>query len=334
MIERRHFLKTLLAALPGVMIPWGCGGKAHDKLGRLLPVRKLGRTGEAVTMLGVGGYHIGWTTERDAAAVIETALEGGVRFFDTAEGYSDGESERRYGRYLTPQGREQVFIMTKTGAKDGDTARQHLDAALKRMQTDYVDLWQVHAIGSPEDVDRRIEGGVLDVFERAKASGKVRYIGFTGHRNPAAHLRMLERTADSGPFDTCQMPVNLLDPSYHSFIEQVAPILAKRDIALLAMKTLADGRFFPKKVRLDRVQWETDSPVIPDRVSVRQALHFVWSLPVSVLITGAENADLMREKIALARDFVSLTQADRQALIDKVADLAEGGKIEYFKKIA
>ena len=333
MIERRHFLKALLAALPGVMIPWGCASKARDRLGRLLPVRRLGRTGEAVTMLGVGGYHVGWTTERDAAAVIETALEGGVRFFDTAEGYSDGESERRYGRYLTPQGREQVFIMTKTAARDGDTARRHLDAALKRMKTDYVDLWQVHAIRSPEDVDRRIEGGVLDLLERAKASGKVRYIGFTGHRNPAAHLRMLERTAGSDLFDTCQMPVNLLDPSYHSFIEQVAPVLSRRDIALLAMKTLADGRFFPKKVRLDRVQWETDSPVIPDRVSVRQALHFVWSLPVSVLITGAESADLMREKIALARDFVSLTEADRQALVDEVADLAKGGKIEYFKKI-
>ena len=334
MIERRNFLKTLLAALPGVMIPWGCGGAARDRLGALLPVRKLGRTGQAVTMLGIGGYHVGWTTELDAEAVIETALAGGVRFFDTAEGYSNGRSEERYGKYLVPKGREQVFIMTKTGAKDGATAQQHLDDALRRMKTDYLDLWQVHAIGTPEDVDRRIDGGVLEVFERAKASGKTRFIGFTGHRNPAAHLRMLERTADSDIFDTCQMPVNLLDPSYNSFIEQVTPILQQRNIALLAMKTLADGRFFPKKVKQDKVQWETDDPVIPGRVSVRQALHFVWSLPVSVLITGAENANLMREKIGLARDFVALTQQDRQALIDKVADLAEDGKIEYFKKIA
>ncbi len=334
MIERRDFLKTLVAALPGVVIPFGCGSKAQDKLGQVLPKRVLGRTGDAVTMLGIGGYHIGWTTERDAEAVIETALAGGVRFFDTAEGYGDGRSEQRYGKYLVPKAREQVFIMTKTGAKDADTAQQHLDASLTRLNTDYLDLWQVHGIGDPDDVDRRIDGGVLDVFERAKASGKARFIGFTGHSNPAAHLRMLERTADSDMFDTCQMPVNLLDPSYHSFIEQVAPILQPRNIALLAMKTLADGRFFSKKVRLDKVQWETDNPVVPDRVSVRQALHFVWSLPVSVLITGAENADLMREKIGLAQDFVALTQQDRQALIDKVADLAEDGKIEYFKSIS
>ena len=130
-----------------------------------------------------------------------------------------------------------------------------------------------------------------------------------------------------------EMPVNLLDPSHHSFIEQIIPTLQQRNIALLAMKTLADGRFFPKRIKLDKVQGETDKPIVPDRVSVEQALQFVWSLPVSVLITGAENADLMREKIALAHDFVGLTQRDRQVPIDEVADLAEDGKIEYFKKI-
>ncbi len=332
-MERRHFLKALLAALPSVLIPAGCG-RARDGLGELLPQRKLGRTGESVTMLGVGGYHIGWTTERDAQAVVEAALAGGVRFFDTAESYADGESENRYGRFLTPKYREHVFIMTKTGGKDAETVERHLDESLKRLKTDYLDLWQIHAIGSPEDVDARIEGGVLDVFERAKASGKARFVGFTGHRNPAAHRRMLERSADTDLFDTCQMPVNLLDPSYHSFIEQITPTLQQRNVALLAMKTLADGRFFPKKIKLDRVQWETESPVIPGRVSVAQALHFVWSLPASVLITGAENADLMREKIVLAHDFVALSQQDRQGLIDKVADLAAGGKIEYFKNIA
>ena len=284
-------------------------------------------------MLGVGGYHIGWTTERDAGAVIEAALAGGVRFFDTAEGYADGESESRYGRFLTPKYRDQVFIMTKTGGKDAETVQRHLDASLKRLKTDYLDLWQIHAIGSPEDVDARIENGVLEVFERAKASGKARFIGFTGHRNPSAHRRMLERTAHSDLFDTCQMPVNLLDPSYHSFIEQITPTLQQRNVGLLAMKTLADGRFFPKKTKLDRVQWETDDPVVPDRVSVAQALHFVWSMPVSVLITGAENADLMREKIDLADEFVVMSQEDRQGLIDKVADLADGGKVEYFKRI-
>ena len=171
--------------------------------------------------------------------------------FDTAESYADGESESRYGRFLTPKYRDQVFLMTKTTGKDSKTVERHLDESLKRLNTDYLDLWQIHSIGSPEDVDARIENGVLDVFERAKASGKVRFIGFTGHRNPAAHKRMLERTMDSDLFDTCQMPVNVLDPSYHSFIEQVTPTLQQRKIGLLAMKTLADGRFFARKVKLD-----------------------------------------------------------------------------------
>lgn len=332
-MERRNFLKALIAALPGILLPVGCGGRASDRLGRLLPQRKLGRTGEAVTMLGVGGYHIGWTTERDAQAVIEAALEGGVRFFDSAESYADGGSESRYGRLLTPNYRDDVFVMTKTGGKDAKTVQEHLDASLKRLNTDYLDLWQVHSVGSPEDVDTRIENGVLDVFQKAKESGKARYIGFTGHRNPAAHLRMLEQTVESDLFDTCQMPMNLLDMSYHSFIEEVTPTLQERNIGLLAMKTLADGRFFPKKVKLDHVQWESDDPVIPNRVSIAQALHFVWSLPASVLITGAENAELMQEKVGLANDFVSQWEDDRKGLIDKVADLAEGGKVEYYKRI-
>jgi len=334
MFNRREFLKTLAAAVPGLMI--SCNSKTsdeRDKLGVVLPKRMLGRTGEAVTMLGVGGYHIGWTTEKDAQATIEEALAGGVRFFDTAESYSDGESELRYGRYLTPKFREHVFIMTKSTGKDAKTVQQHLDDSLKRLNTDYLDLWQVHAISDPEDVDNRIENGVLDVFMQAKASGKVRYIGFTGHRNPMAHKRMLERTAESDIFDTCQMPVNVLDPSYYSFIEGVTPTLQQRNIGLLAMKTLADGRFFPVKQRLDEVQWQTDKPVIPDRIRVSDALNFAWSLPVSVLITGAENASLMKEKINLARNFTKFDNAEREDLIGKVADLAADGKVEYFKDI-
>ena len=257
--------------------------------------------------------------------MIETALEGGVRFFDTAESYEGGESERRYGRHLSPKHREDVFIMTKTGGGDAETVQRHLDESLPRLNTDYVDLWQAHSLGSPEDVDGRIEGGILDVFENAKTAGKARFVGFTGHSNPAAHLRMLERTAERDIFDTCQMPVNLLDPSYRSFIEQVIPTLQERNIGLLAMKTLADGPFFARKVVRDAVQWETDTPIVPDRVSIREALYFVWSLPASVLVTGAENAVLMREKIALARQFEVLSEDDRQKLIDKVTDLAQDG---------
>ena len=334
MIQRRDFLKTLLSAVPATML--SCNGSfisERDRIGEILPKRLLGRTGAAVTMLGLGGYHIGWTTERDAQETIEAALAGGIRFFDTAESYAKGISESRYGKYLTPKHRDLVFIMTKTTGKDAATVKKHLDDSLRRLNVEQLDLWQVHSIRDPEDVDNRISNGVLDVFEEAKSSGKARYIGFTGHRNPAAHSRMLERTKDHDIFDTCQMPVNVLDPSRHSFIEGVMPTVVERNIALLAMKTLADGRFFPEKRRLEDIQWQTDNPVIPNRMSIPQALNFVWSLPVSVLITGAENAALVEEKIEMAKQFMDMDEPERVQLVEKVADLAIEGKVEYFKNV-
>jgi aryl-alcohol dehydrogenase-like predicted oxidoreductase len=331
-MKRREFITTLAAGSAAVMLP-GAEGQAdgRDALGPVLPRRRLGRTGVNVTMLGVGGYHVGWTTERDAEAVIEAALAGGVRFFDTAESYQKGESERRYGRFLTPKYRSHVFLMTKSTATTAADLRRHLDESRQRLNTDVIDLWQVHSLANPKDVDTRLDNGILDVLREAKAQGKVRFVGFTGHANPEAHLRMLERTKDGGLFDTCQMPVNVVDPSYHSFIRQVLPELQRQGIALLAMKTLADGRFFAEKRMVERVVWQTTSPLVPNRLSIAEALNFAWSLPVSVLITGAENATLLREKIACAQSFTALDEAARRRLIERAADRADG-KVEYFKR--
>ena len=331
-MKRREFMKSLAASTSALMV--GCSAASNpvnDRFGEILPQRILGATGEKITMLGLGGYHIGWTTEKDSQETIEAALEGGIRFFDSAESYGPHISEERYGKYLTPNYRDLVFIMTKTTAKDAKTAQEHLDASLERLKTDYLDLLQVHSLSNPEDVDTRIDNGVLDVFQKAKEDGKVRYIGFTGHSNPEAHLRMLEKTKDLGIFDTCQMPVNVLDSNYHSFIKGVIPELQNQKIALLAMKTLADGRFFELKMRLAKIQWESEDPVIPGRLSITDALNFVWSLPVSVLITGAENAKLIKEKIALAKNFVEIGEEKRNQLIDAVADLADGS-VEYIKR--
>ena len=331
-MKRREFIKSLSLSASAIMVGCSKGQKpVSDRLGEVLPQRLLGGTGEKVTMLGLGGYHVGWTTERDAQETIEAALAGGIRFFDSAESYGPHTSEERYGKYLTPKYRDLIFLMTKTTGKDAKTVQEHLEGSLARMNTDHLDLWQVHSLKDPHDVDDRIANGVLDVFVKAKESGKVRHIGFTGHSNPEAHRRMLERTKDMNIFSTCQMPVNVMDSNYHSFIKGVIPELQKQNIGLLAMKTLADGRFFPIKKRLDKVQWETDDAVIPDRLSVQEALHFVWSLPVSVLITGAENAELVKEKIELAKTFVDMPAEKRNELVDKLADLADG-TVEYFKK--
>ncbi|MCG8308304.1 MAG: aldo/keto reductase [Cytophagales bacterium] len=337
MEKRRQFLQKIAGLTAGIMVPlqnvsFG-NEKPRDQWGELLPLRKLGKAGVQVTMLGVGGYHIGWTTERDAQAVIEAALEGGVRFFDSAESYGPHTSEIRYGKYLTPKYRKDVFLMTKSTAKDAKTMQEHLDASLERMKTDYLDLWQVHSVADPDDVDKRIGNGVFDVVMKAKEEGKVRHVGFTGHRNPKAHLRVLERTADNPFFETIQLPINVVDANHDHFINSVLPKALERNLGVLAMKTMADGRFFGKKIRLEDTQWKTDKPIVPDRLSIKEALYFVWSLPVSVLITGAENETFMKEKIKLAKTFGGFSEEQRNRLISKVADLAKEGKVEYYKKI-
>ncbi len=336
MEKRREFLKKLSALTATIMVPASniSFGKApySDKWGELLPKRKLGRAGIEVTMLGVGGYHFGNTTEKESQAIVEAAMEGGIRFFDTAESYGPHTSEIRYGKYLTPKYREEVFIMTKSTAKDAKTMREHLEGSLKRMKTDYIDLWQVHAVQDPADVDNRIANGVFEEIVKARDEGKVKHIGFTGHQNPEAHLRVLERIEDNPIFETVQMPINVVDANHDDFINTVLPKALDMNLGILAMKTMAAGRFFSIVKRGEKVDWQTDNPIIPNRLSVKDALYFVWSLPVSVLITGADTEALIKEKIKLAKEFTSITEKQRHALIDKVADLAKEGKVEYYKK--
>ncbi len=330
MADRRTFLKSLAGITAGLSLsnPISASQPERDRLGEVLPKRKLGRTGEFVTMLGTGGYHIGWTTERDAQEVIEASLEGGVRFFDTAESYGNGQSEERYGKYLTPKFRDLIFLMSKTTGPDAKTVQEHLEGTLRRLKVDQLDLYQVHSVRTSDDVDSRIENGVLDYLLKAKAQGKFKYLGFTGHQNPFAHKHMLERTKDSDIFDTVLMPVNVLDQSYFSFIENVMPLALKRNMGILSIKSLADGRFFASK---EQAHWTSDDPIIPNYLSIKEAMYFVWSLPVTVLISGNENATFMREKITLAKSFSKLTEAERLTLVDKVKHIALTGKIEYFK---
>jgi len=331
MTDRRNFFKTLAGLTAGITLTGTAFGKQtdNDRLGEVLPKRKLGRTGEYVTMLGTGGYHVGWTTERDAQEVIEASLEGGVRFFDTAESYSKGISEERYGKYLTPKYRDLIFLMTKTTGPDAKTVQEHLEGSLRRLKVDQIDLYQVHSIRTPDDVDSRIQNGILEVLLKAKEQGKIKYLGFTGHQNPFAHTRILEKTAESNIFDAVLMPVNVLDQSYFSFTKNVLPIALERNMGVLAIKSLADGRFFAKK---EQANWTSEDPIIPNYMTIKEAMHFVWSLPVTVLISGNENATFMREKIALARSFSKLSEGEKMALINKVSNLALTGKIEYYKK--
>jgi uncharacterized protein len=338
-LSRREVLKSLLGLTAALMTPEVLGAvesaanpaapsPTRDRLGELLPQRKLGRKGPMVTMLGLGGAHIGdMASDAMAQQTIETAIAGGIRYFDTASSYAQGRSEVRYGKFLTPKYREAVFIASKTTGGDAAGARRQLDASLSRMKTDYLDLWHMHTLHSPEDVDRRIAGGVLDVLLDARQKGKVRHIGFTGHVTPDSHLHMLARGGEKGdPFTACQMPINVLDPSYHSFILNYVPKALAAGVGVLAMKTLSNGGFFGRRGGRP----VAGPKLIPDRLSVAEALYFVWSLPVSVLVSGPDSPEMIQEKIDLARGFQGMDEHQRQALVLRVADLA-GPAIESYK---
>ena len=318
-MNRRDFVQWALSA--GVLLSQS---RKRDRWGDELPRRRLGRTGEMVTMLGLGGWHLGRMRERDAEATVEAAIEGGIRFFDSAESYQGGGSERYLGRFLVPRYRDQVYIMTKTTASDARRARTHLEASLRRLNTDFLDLWQVHAITSPSDVDSRINNGVVEVMEQARTEGKARHIGFTGHSNPTAHERMLEQT---DVFDVAQMPVNVADMSYKSFSRNAMPKLVERDLGIIAMKTLANGGFFGGS---SHGQHGDNPRVVPNRISIQDAIHFAWSLPITVIVSGPDNIDQLREKIDLARSFEGMTEQERAALVERVADMA-GRRVEFYK---
>ncbi|CAB1079911.1 hypothetical protein D1AOALGA4SA_7610 [Olavius algarvensis Delta 1 endosymbiont] len=337
--KRREFMAMLAGCTAGLMVPglFQGGGKLAaatesiaDRLGRRLPLRKLGSAGPVVTNLGVGGAHVGNASEKDAQAIIEKALEEGVRFFDNAPFYSGGRAEQRYGKFLTPKYRDVAFIMTKTLATNRKSALKDLDNSLARMKTDYVDLWQMHALGSPRDVEGRVQNGVLDAFLEARKKGKVRHIGFTGHDSYQAHLKMLEELKKRGvKMISSQMPVNPADPHYESFVTHVVPRCVEAGIGVLAMKTLADGRFFGGNRGWRRTHVSV-KPIIPALLSVEDVFGFVWSLPITTLVSGMESVQQVSQNAAIARKTWNWNQAERQKRIDAVAPIA-GPDLEFYK---
>jgi aryl-alcohol dehydrogenase-like predicted oxidoreductase len=347
MHDRRSFLRYLMGLTAGLSLPTNLArgqaaavepksagaATARDRLGALLPQRRLGRTGEFVTILGLGGSHLmhAGQSEAESQALIEASLEEGIRFVDTAQQYGRGESERRLGKFLTPKYRDVIYLMTKTQARDAAHARRDMDGCRKRLQVDTIDLMQIHHIESAAEVDRLVDHGVVEVLLEAREQGKIRHLGFTGHDTPAAHLRMLERLEQMGvAFDTAQMPINVADPGYESFIEQVLPKLVEKDYGVLAMKTLVFGNLMGEKLGWRRRNRPQPPRVVPDRMSLAEALGFVWSLPVATLISGMPELKHIRENAQLARQHADLDEAQRLALIEKVADAA-GPELEFYK---
>jgi aryl-alcohol dehydrogenase-like predicted oxidoreductase len=280
-----------------------------------IPTRPFGRTGERVSVLGLGGFHVG-VPDTDAAAVrlVHAAIAAGITFLDNAWDYNDGLSEKRMGKAIADR-RGSVFLMTKvcTHGRDGKVAMRQLEESLRRLRTDYLDLWQIHEVVFDDEPDRHFaKGGVVEALERARKQGKVRYVGFTGHKSPELHLTML---AHDFPWDSCQLPLNCFDASFRSFEERVLPELNRRGIAPIGMKSLSgDGRAVKAGV-----------------VTAAEALGYAMSLPVATVVSGMESMKVLKQNVAIAQGFRPLSAKARQALRRRVAPQAIDGRYELYK---
>ncbi len=280
-----------------------------------IPVRPLGKTGEQITALGLGGYHLGVITEEaDAIRLCQQAIDEGISFLDNAWEYHDGRSEEIMGQAIHDR-RDQVFLMTKvcTHGRDKHEAMRQLEDSLRRLQTDYLDLWQVHEVVYENEPDLHfVPGGVIEALELAKQQGKVRFVGFTGHKSPEIHLRML---AHEYPFDACQLPLNALDGTFRSFEQKVLPELQRQGIAALGMKTMGGSGGMIKEGVL----------------TVEEALRYAMSLPVATTISGMLSPRMLHHNVSIARDFRPMTADEMEALRQRVAAAGSDGRYEMYK---
>ncbi|HXG84662.1 MAG TPA: aldo/keto reductase [Pyrinomonadaceae bacterium] len=292
---------------------------AKKESGGEMIYREMGSTGETVSAIGVGGHHLGLksVSEKIAVRIVHEAIERGINFFDNSWDYNEGRSEKRLGKALKDGRREKVFLMTKIDGRTKKIAAQQIEESLKRLKTDCIDLVQHHEILRFEDPNRIFDdkdGANLAMLEAQKA-GKLRYIGFTGHKDPRIHLYMLEVAAEKGfKFDAAQMPVNLMDAHFRSFTNLVLPELVKQKIGVLAMKTMANGAILKSK---------TVTPV--------ECLHFALNQPTSVVICGIDSLKILDQAFKAVKTFKPLTQKQTAALLEKTKDAAMQGKFEPFK---
>jgi len=280
--------------------------------------RTLGRTGEQVSAIGMGGFHIGQhgLTDEQSIRLIRSAIDRGITFMDNSWDYNEGQSELRMGKALKDGYRQKVFVMTKIDGRTKESAAQQLETSLKRLQTDRIDLVQHHEVIRFDDPDRIFaEGGANEALLEARQAGKIRYIGFTGHKDPHIHLYTLKVAAEHGfHFDTVQMPLNVMDAHFRSFAHMVLPELIKEEIGVLGMKSMGDSVILKSKV-----------------VSPVECLHYALSLPTSVVITGIDKPEILDQAFEAARTFKPMTQEQVAQLLARTKAVAMAGKYELFK---
>jgi len=316
---RRRFLKTTAAGIAGASAASthasaiaSLSDQQDSDTG--IPTRALGKSGARVSIVGLGGWHIGSIPETEAIPIMHEAIEAGMTFFDNSWDYHRGGSEEVMGKALDSSSRrDKVFLMTKCCARDYHGARRHLDESLRRLRTDHLDLWQFHEINYKVDPRWLFELGAVRAAREAQEAGKVRHIGFTGHNDPALHLEVLKRSHD---WASIQMPINALDAHFRSFQDALMPVCREHGIGVIGMKALAGG-------------------ALPAQLGVDAQLcrRYSLSLPISTLVCGITSRDELHQDLAVARDFKPLQQGEIDALLARVEEPADTGKYERFKTV-
>jgi aryl-alcohol dehydrogenase-like predicted oxidoreductase len=323
-MERREFLKS--ATVAGMAVAAGSAAAGASSLAPAATTRpkspdmiyrQLGTTGEEISAIGLGGFHIGKQTDPDESIrLIHAAIDRGITFMDNCWDYNDGISEVRMGQALKTGYRPKVFLMTKIDGRTKESYNKQLEQSMGRLQTDVIDLVQFHECIRLDDPDRIFAvNGALEAAVAARQAGKIRYIGFTGHKDPVVHLRMFEMAEKHGfHFDSVQMPVNVMDAHFRSFARQVIPVAQKQGTGVLAMKTFGDNFILSSN---------TVKPI--------EALHYGLSQPVSTVITGIDRPEILDQAIEAARTFKPLTAAQTTEILDRTRVAASEGKFELFK---
>lgn len=310
-MTRREFLRLATAA---TIAP--AAGDAASASGAL-PRRKLGRTGVEVSIVGLGGFHVGIQGDpEESVRIVRTAIDGGIDFLDNCWDYNDGESERRMGRALRDGYRRRAFLMTKVDGRSRDKAAAQLDESLRRLGTDVIDLVQIHEVIRESDPGRVFApGGAIEALVAARRAGKIRFVGFTGHKSPRWHLAMLREADRHGfAFDTVQMPLNVLDAHHESFERQVLPELLRRGAGVIGMKPMADGRIVKQGF-----------------ATAEECLRYALSLPASVVVTGCDSVERVEQALRVARAFRVPAEREVKALLARTAGPARGGTNELYK---
>jgi uncharacterized protein len=314
-VTRRQFLEaaagaSILASFP----PYSPVAEAEGEV----PRRTLGRTGEKISMVGLGGFHLGKPElqQSESIRIIRTAIDNGINFLDNCWDYNGGESEIRMGNALSGGYRQKAFLMSKIDGRNKAAASSQISESLRRLQTDRIDLLQFHEIIRDTDPDRIFsEGGAMEAVLEAQKAGKIRFIGFTGHKSPDIHLKMLATASKHGfRFDTVQMPLNVMDAHFNSFEKRVLPVLLKNDIGVLSMKPMGDPFILRSKT-----------------VTPLECLHYAMNLPTSVVITGCDSMEILNQALGAARIFRPMNSNEVAALLAKTAQAAQSGRYELYK---